>query len=89
MRRSLKKTAFATLAAALLLAGVAAAHDAPLQPGSGDVELQDFRFDGGATLPSLKLHYLTLGTPRRDAAGAIGNAIVLLHGTTGNAATFL
>ncbi len=37
---------------------------------------------------SLKLHYLTLGTPRRDASGAIANGVLLLHGTSGSAADF-
>jgi homoserine O-acetyltransferase len=47
--------------------------------------LKDFRFGTGETLPQLKLHYLTLGTPHRNAAGHVDNAILLLHGTGGNA----
>ena len=31
-------------------------------------------------------HYLTLGTPLRDANGAITNGVLLLHGTAGSAA---
>lgn len=77
------------LVAALLAVGLAPAQAAPPQPASGDVELRDFAFDAGGTLPSLRLHYLTLGTPQRDAAGTITNAVVLLHGTTGTAANFL
>ena len=56
------------------------------KPNDAFVELQDFVFGDGETLASLKLHYLTLGTPRRDASGAIGNGILLLHGTAGSAA---
>src|ERR1700677_2818724 len=58
------------------------------QPQSNDafVELHDFVFGNGETLGSLKLHYLTLGAPRRDASGAIDNGILLLHGTAGSAA---
>ena len=37
-------------------------------------------------LTSLKLHYLTLGKPRRDASGAITNGVLLVHGTAGSAA---
>ena len=49
------------------------------------VVLPDFRFGTGETLPQLKLHYLTLGTPHRDAGGHTDNAVLLLHGTGGNA----
>jgi homoserine O-acetyltransferase len=51
----------------------------------GTVVLPDFRFGTGETLPQLKLHYLTLGTPHRNAAGHVDNAVLLLHGTGGNA----
>ena len=55
----------------------------------GTVTLHDFRFGTGETLPELKLHYLTLGTPHRNAAGHVDNAILLLHGTGGNAHSLL
>ncbi len=45
----------------------------------------DFRFGTGESLPALKLHYLTLGTAHRDAAGHVDNAVLLLHGTGGEA----
>ena len=51
----------------------------------GDYIARDFHFGSGETLPELKLHYLTLGTPHRDAAGHVDNAVLLLHGTGGNA----
>jgi homoserine O-acetyltransferase len=56
---------------------------------SGSVDLPNFRFGTGETLPDLHLHYLTLGTPRRDAQGRTTNAVLLLHGTGGNAHTLL
>ena len=56
------------------------------KPNDGFVELHDFVFGDGENLASLKLHYLTLGTPRRDASGAIVNGVLLLHGTAGSAA---
>jgi homoserine O-acetyltransferase len=55
----------------------------------GNVTLPDFRFGTGETLPELKLHYLTLGTPHRNAAGHVDNAVLLLHGTGGNAHSLL
>jgi homoserine O-acetyltransferase len=37
----------------------------------------------------LRLHYRTIGTPRRNAAGAVANAVLVLHGTGGSGAQFL
>jgi len=51
----------------------------------GTVTLQNFHFGTGESLPELRLHYITLGTPHRNAAGHTDNAILLLHGTGGNA----
>jgi homoserine O-acetyltransferase/O-succinyltransferase len=36
----------------------------------------------------LNLHYVTLGTPRRDSAGEIENAVLLLHSTGDDAMEF-
>ena len=55
----------------------------------GTVTLPNFRFGTGEALPELKLHYLTLGSPHRNAAGHVDNAILLLHGTGGNAHSLL
>jgi homoserine O-acetyltransferase len=49
----------------------------------------NFRFGTGETLPRLRLHYLTLGTPHRDATGNVDNAVLLLHGTGGSATSLL
>jgi homoserine O-acetyltransferase len=49
----------------------------------------DFRFGTGETLPELNLHYLTLGSPHRNAAGHVDNAVLLLHGTGGDRRTLL
>jgi len=55
----------------------------------GDALLRDFKFAGGGSLPELKIHYLTLGSPQRDAHGHVTNAVMLLHGTSGSGAQFL
>ncbi len=55
----------------------------------GTVTLPNFRFGTGETLPELKLHYLTLGKPHRNAAGHVDNAVLLLHGTGGSAHSLL
>ena len=54
-----------------------------------DVTLRDFHFRSGETLGELRIHYATLGTPRRDARGRIDNAVMVLHGTGGSGRQFL
>ncbi|MFN2547869.1 MAG: alpha/beta fold hydrolase [Myxococcales bacterium] len=48
----------------------------------GDVTVRDFRFASGAAMPSLRLHYRTIGSPESPA-------VLVLHGTTGSGAQFL
>ncbi len=55
----------------------------------GEYIARNFHFGTGETLPELRLNYLTLGTPHRDAGGHVDNAVLLLHGTGGNAHTLL
>ena len=54
-----------------------------------DVVLKDFRFQSGETMPELRMHYTTLGSPHRNAAGVIDNAVMVLHGTGGTGQQFL
>jgi len=63
--------------------------DYSTQLTQGDAILKDFTFASGAKLPALKIHYATLGTPRRDNAGRIVNAVMVLHGTGGTGQQFL
>lgn len=58
-------------------------------PRDGSWTLGDFRFSTGETLPSLRLHYRTIGEPVRDAAGRVRNAVLIMHGTGGSGAQFL
>jgi homoserine O-acetyltransferase len=51
--------------------------------------IKDFRFASGESLPELRLHFVTLGTPQRNAAGNITNGVLLLHGTSGNSTSWL
>jgi homoserine O-acetyltransferase len=55
----------------------------------GEAVLRDFRFRSGERLPQLRMHYATLGTPKRDRSGRIGNAVMVLHGTGGSGRQFL
>ena len=40
--------------------------------------IKDYKFASGETLPQLKLHYRTLGSAERNAAGEITNGVLLL-----------
>jgi len=76
-----------------LLAALAAQTAAPPAKSwpthEADVVLKDFRFADGESLPELRIHYTTLGTPHRNAAGQIDNAVMVLHGTGGDGHQFL
>ena len=54
-----------------------------------DFIVHNFRFNSGETLPELRQHYVTFGAPKRDAAGRVCNAVLLLHGTNGSGQTIL
>src|SRR5664279_5206024 len=56
---------------------------------SGNYVIPNFHFGSGETIPELKLHYLTLGKAHRDSTGHTDNAVLLLHGTGGNAHSLL
>jgi homoserine O-acetyltransferase len=67
----------------ILLAGVAVSS-ANAQRNEGDFVARDFKFASGESLAELRLHYTTLGKPKKDAAGIVRNAVLMLHGTTGS-----
>ena len=54
-----------------------------------DFVLKGFRFGSGETLPELRIHYLTIGTAKKNAQGAIVNGVLLLHGTGGSSTSWL
>jgi homoserine O-acetyltransferase len=54
-----------------------------------DFVIRDYAFASGETLGELRLHYRTMGVPRRDAAGKIVNGVLLLQGNTGTGANWL
>jgi homoserine O-acetyltransferase len=75
--------------------GLAVALVAPVRaaswpaPADGTYVVPEFRFNDGETMRNLRLHYVTLGTPHRDAAGHVDNAVLVLHGTGGDTNQFL
>jgi homoserine O-acetyltransferase len=58
-------------------------------PVEGDYLIKDFKFRSGETLPELRLHYRTIGTPQKDSAGVVRNAVLIMHGTGGTGSQFL
>jgi homoserine O-acetyltransferase len=62
---------------------------AKVTPQDADYVLRDFHFKSGETLPELRMHYMTLGNPVRDANGRVTNAVLILHGTGGSGRQFL
>ncbi len=58
-------------------------------PADGDWIAKNFRFTSGEVLPELRLHYITIGKPQRDASGKVVNAVLILHGTGSTSQAFL
>jgi homoserine O-acetyltransferase len=90
------------VAAVVLTSAIASAQNPrPTTPGDlaratwttaghqGDFIMRSFRFTDGSVLPELRIHYTTLGQPRKDASGTVRNAVLILHGTTGSGRGFL
>jgi homoserine O-acetyltransferase len=78
--------------AGLLLAVSCWAQSAPPlypQQAEADWVARDFAFKSGEHLADLRLHYITIGMPARDAAGHVTNAVLIMHGTTGTGSPFL
>jgi homoserine O-acetyltransferase len=74
------------MAAALpVLAQEAAKKPNTNWPGyrEGDYVINDYKFVSGESLPTVKLHYRTIGTANKNAAGELVNAVLLLQGNTG------
>jgi len=77
------------LLSTLLVGGSPAGAATYPPPVEGDHIIKSFRFATGEVLPELRIHYRTIGTPQRDAAGVVRNAVLVLHGTSGTSAGFL
>jgi len=58
------------------------------KPQEGDFNIKDFQFNDGSSLPELRIHYRTLGKLKRDDSGRASNAVLIMHGTTGNSSGF-
>ncbi|HEY4329433.1 MAG TPA: alpha/beta fold hydrolase [Phycisphaerae bacterium] len=84
----------------ITLAGCSVHMDGPLempppapypQPVEHTIILKNFHLASNQSTPdnSIHIHLYTLGTPKRNAAGQTTNAILIMHGTTGDGTQFL
>jgi len=93
MHHPIGRFGLAVLLKLALALGYAEAQAGPSAswPGirEGDYAIHNFRFQSGDTMPDLRMHYTTLGTPMKDASGRTTNAVLILHGTGGSGSTFL
>ena len=58
-------------------------------PLEADFVAHDVVFNSGERMAEVKIHYRTVGTPRKDADGVVRNGVLILHGTGGSGSGFL
>jgi homoserine O-acetyltransferase/O-succinyltransferase len=58
-------------------------------PREADYVVHNYHFESGETMPEVRLHYITFGTPAKNAQGHTTNAVLILHGTSGSGTQFL
>ncbi|MFN3620221.1 alpha/beta fold hydrolase [Sphingorhabdus sp.] len=77
------------IASLVVFSAVSSAAIAQTPPSKeADAVFKDYVFSTGERLPEVKIHYTTLGTPKRDASGDVSNAVMILHGTGGTGHQF-
>jgi homoserine O-acetyltransferase/O-succinyltransferase len=81
LRILLSTGAMSLLCCAALDSALGAVAERPLE---GDYVIHDFKFVSGESLPEVRLHYTYFGKPRKDSAGRVTNAVLILHGTGGS-----
>jgi homoserine O-acetyltransferase len=60
-----------------------------LKPREGDFTVDSHKFTDGTTLTGFNLHYATLGKPKSNESGNVGNAVLFLHGTNSSSRALL
>jgi homoserine O-acetyltransferase/O-succinyltransferase len=83
--------AFLALAAITAILGLSSARAAedPTRPLDGYYIAHNFKFQTGEVMPELRLHYTTFGKATKDSHGHINNAVLIMHGTGGSAASLI
>src|SRR5579864_1865993 len=84
--RNVLRIVFGLLIMMTRLTAAAATYPTPVP---GDFVVRNWQFKSGEKLAEGRLHYYTLGSPMRDAAGRVTNAVLILHGTGGSGRGFL
>jgi len=85
MTSSVKRSLFFALMGLAAIGGFCSLANAQdVNRKEGNYVARNFHFQNGEVLPELRMHYVTLGTPQRNAAGNVTNAVLLLHGTNGS-----
>jgi homoserine O-acetyltransferase len=85
----LKRSAVAIVCVAGMLPRLASAQPPYPTPVEADFVARDVKFESGEVAPEIRIHYRTVGTPRKDADGVVRNAVLILHGTGGSGRGFL
>ena len=80
---------FAVAGSLLWFSAMAAAQSAQPPRHDADVTFEGYRLRDGESVPRARIHYVTLGTPHRNAGGEIDNAVLLLHWTGNSGASLL
>lgn len=83
------RTFLALAFAGVLMAVPASAQSSYPAPIERDFIARDFVFTSGDRAAEVKIHYRTVGTPRKDADGVVRNGVLILHGTGGSGRGFL
>lgn len=83
----MQRMAIVALVVLVTAAAALAANYPP--PVEHDFIVHDFHFASGEVMPEVRIHYATIGTPKRDAHGLATNGVLILHGTGGSLHQFL
>jgi homoserine O-acetyltransferase len=83
------KSSLAAAVLLLTLVGRSAAQSAYPAPVEHDFVARDVRFENGERAAEIRIHYRTIGQPRKDPDGIVRNAVLILHGTGGSGRGFV
>jgi len=64
-------------------------HAVQLEQMQREAIFANYKFEDGEILPDLRIHFITLGHPHKDAQGNVDNAILLLHWTNASSQALL
>src|SRR5689334_23376322 len=89
MRTTWRVLCGAAICVSTWIASAGAAAAAYPAPQEGTWIAHGVSFTSGESMTEVRLHYRTIGTPQRDGAGVVRNAVLILHGTGGAGSQFL